>query len=158
MNSIEGPSDDQIDQIRREPHDFREYHDSVRCAFQFLSAQERIQSVSKVSLDKHVVEAWQGLYLARPWMDVAAVLAGLKGGNTHYNIRHPLIFPSWDRLKDIPHAETQLNYRDCHGRMIGRYFKTAEGFEIPKLNKYYLTEMMTQSVKADAQNLLASGS
>ena len=134
MNSVpDSPTDDQIDRIRQEPGDFREYHDSVRCVHAFLQAQTQTQS-PHTHIDRHIISAWAGLYVAQPWIPVAAKLAGLKvdrvtGG---INISAKLILPDLRRLDGIAKARTQMNYTDVRSGHAHLIYRTAEAFTLAK--------------------------
>ena len=126
------PTNNEIDQIRVEPRGFKEYHDSVRCAFQYLQAQERTTQ-PRHRVDKHIVETWQGLYVAIPWLLTAAQLAGLKVDRrtSEINISNKLTLPDLERLQGIKMARTHMNYTTRVNTMrLYQYFKRAEAFQM----------------------------
>jgi len=97
-----------------ESHILHEHHDCIHIAVEWLSAQALNKNKSSRSYLplKHIIEAWGGRYVSESDVCVAAILLGLKGEYSHFNLKSRLVFPSLSRLNGIGEAYKHHNYLD----------------------------------------------
>ena len=95
--------------------DYNTASDSVRIAYQWLSAQEPISRCTRVHRPlKHIIEAWGGRYVSQDDVSTAARMLGIQGTYPCFDISARLVWPNEERLSDIREALTMLNYRESY--------------------------------------------
>ena len=97
------------------PESYATASDSVRIAYQWLAAQDRITSCTRVRKPlKHIIEAWGGRYVSQDDVSAAARMLGLRGTYPCFDISGHLVWPSERRLSGIAEALTMMNYRESY--------------------------------------------
>jgi hypothetical protein len=83
-----------------------ESNDCIRIAYEWLDAQKKNKTTSKVSYPlKHYIERWAGRYVSQTDVEVAAYMhPDIHGQYPKFNISSNLVKPLKERLNDIPEA------------------------------------------------------
>lgn len=91
-----------------------EHDDCIRIAYQWLDAQPKLSRTTRHSFVdlKGLIEHWGGRYVSRHDVEVAAALhPKIFGAYPYFNLGSKRVFPSFDRLANIPEANSQPDYR-----------------------------------------------